>query len=156
MSQGSSFPLSCSVTSDSPQSSSVFLSHCLLSSPSSFQFQHVQVSVRHIHTPCLAILLAEGSTSMSIHCLPSSTAAISDLIHDVFSKLAKSTRLPGSLPVFYHFYPSTRFFKFLPVLGIPISKKKIKKKKKKNFVLFLPVNIGEIRELINHFRSYRP
>ena len=25
-------------------------------------------------------------------------------------KLAKSTRLPGSLPVFYHFYPSTRFF----------------------------------------------
>ena len=22
--------------------------------------------------------------------------------------------------------------------------------------LFLPVNIGEIRELINHFRSYRP
>ena len=72
----------------------------------------------------------------------------------VTPKLAKSTRLPGSLPVFYHFYPSTRFFKFLPVLGIPISKKKIKKKKKKK--LFLPVNIGEIRELINHFRSYRP
>ena len=46
------------------------------------------------------------------------------------TKLAKSTRLPGSLPVFYHFYPSTRFFLFLPVLGIPISKKKIKKKKK--------------------------
>ena len=74
----------------------------------------------------------------------------------VLSKLAKSTRLPGSLPVFYHFYPSTRFFKFLPVLGIPISKKKIKKKKLSFFCLFLPVNIGEIRELINHFRSYRP
>ena len=44
------------------------------------------------------------------------------------TKLAKSTRLPGSLPVFYHFYPSTRFFKFLPVLGIPISKEKSKKK----------------------------
>ena len=26
------------------------------------------------------------------------------------AKLAKSTRLPGSLPVFYHFYPSTRFW----------------------------------------------
>ena len=47
---------------------------------------------------------------------------------DVATKLAKPTRLPGSLPVFYHFYPSTRFFKFLPVLGIPISKKKIQKK----------------------------
>ena len=67
----------------------------------------------------------------------------------VWIKLAKSTRLPGSLPVFYHFYPSTRFFKFLPVLGIPISKKK-------SFFFFLPVNIGKIRELINHFRSYRP
>ena len=79
------------------------------------------------------------------------------LYRRVCDKLAKSTRLPGSLPVFYHFYPSTRFFKFLPVLGIPISKKKIKKNKKiKFFVLFLPVNIGEIRELINHFRSYRP
>ena len=53
-------------------------------------------------------------------------------------KLAKSTRLPGSLPVFYHFYPSTRFFKFLPVLGIPISKKKIKKKKTVFFVCFYP------------------
>ena len=75
---------------------------------------------------------------------------------NINSKLAKSTRLPGSLPVFYHFYPSTRFFKFLPVLGISDFKKKIKKKKKKNLVcLFLPVNIGKIRELINHFRSYR-
>ena len=74
---------------------------------------------------------------------------------DVGRKLAKSTRLPGSIPVFYLFYPSTRFFKFLPVLGIPIYKKKLKKLN--NFVvLFLPVNIGEIRELINHFRSYRP
>ena len=72
------------------------------------------------------------------------------------SKLAKSTRLPGSLPVFYHFYPSTRFFKFLPVLGIPISKKKIKKKIIIIIFFFLPGNIGEIRELINHFRSYRP
>ena len=28
----------------------------------------------------------------------------------VSDKLAKSTRLPGSLPVLNHFYPSTRFF----------------------------------------------
>ena len=34
-------------------------------------------------------------------------------------KLAKSTRFPGNLPIFYHFYPSTRFLTFLPVLGIP-------------------------------------
>ena len=74
-------------------------------------------------------------------------------MYSTSTKLAKSTRLPGSLPVFYHFYPSTRFLKFLPVLGIPISKKK-KKLKKKNCVF--PLNIGEIRELINHFRSYRP
>ena len=47
------------------------------------------------------------------------------------------------LPVFLNFYPFWEF-RFQ------------KKKKKKMFCLFLPVNIGEIRELINHFRSYRP
>ena len=50
------------------------------------------------------------------------------------TKLAKSTRFPGNLPVFYHFYPSTRFLTFLPVLGIL------------KIFFFLPVNIGEIRE----------
>ena len=50
------------------------------------------------------------------------------------------------LPVFFNFYPFWEF-RF----------KKKKSKKKQQFVcLFLPVNIGEIRELINHFRSYRP
>ena len=37
-------------------------------------------------------------------------------------RLAKSTRFPGRLPVFQHFYPSTRFLIFLPVFGIQISK----------------------------------
>ena len=37
-------------------------------------------------------------------------------------RLAKSTRFPGRLPVFQHFYPSTRFLIFLHVFGIPISK----------------------------------
>ena len=40
----------------------------------------------------------------------------------VYYRLAKSTRFPGRLPVFQHFYPSTRFLIFLPVFGIPISK----------------------------------
>ena len=40
----------------------------------------------------------------------------------VVDRLAKSTRFPGRLPVFQHFYPSTRFLIFLPVFGIPISK----------------------------------
>ena len=43
-------------------------------------------------------------------------------------RLAKSTRFPGRLPVFHH---------FLPVLGIPISKK---------ICCIFTVNIGEIRE----------
>ena len=35
-------------------------------------------------------------------------------------RLAKSTRFPGRLPVFHHFYPSTRLKKNLPVLEIGI------------------------------------
>ena len=102
------------------------------------------------------VMLAIPAQSLEkvISTVDHSTAKSSTVISAVPSKLAKSTRLPGSLPVFYHFYPSTRFFKFLPVLGIPILKKK--KKKILFFVFCLPVNIGEIRELINHFRSYRP
>ena len=57
--------------------------------------------------------------------LAATTPSISTVIElpALVTKLAKSTRLPGSLPVFT---TSTRlpvFFKFLPVLGIPISKK---------------------------------
>ena len=60
----------------------------------------------------------------------------------VYPFFTTSTRLP----VFLNFYPfwEFRFQKTNP------------KKKKKICCLFLPVNIGEIRELINHFRSYRP
>ena len=58
----------------------------------------------------------------------------------VYPFFTTSTRLP----VFLNFYP---FWEFR------FQKKKSKKKK---IVLFLPVNIGEIRELIKHFRSYRP
>ena len=46
-------------------------------------------------------------------------------------KLAKSTRSPGNLPVFYHFYP---FFNISTRFG------------NSQNLLFLPVNIGEIRE----------
>ena len=38
-----------------------------------------------------------------------------------FIRLAKSTHFMGRLPVFYYFYPSTRFLT-LPVLGIQISR----------------------------------
>ena len=69
---------------------------------------------------CILYLVSVQSQRRAAEVLPA----------QVWNKLAKSTRLPGSLPVFYHFYPSTRFFLFLPVLGIPISKKNQKKKKK--------------------------
>ena len=50
------------------------------------------------------------------------------------AKLAKSTRFPGNLPVFDHFYPSTRFFNISTRFW------------NSQNLLFLPVNIGEIRE----------
>ena len=64
----------------------------------------------------------------------------------VVTKLAKSTRLTGSLPVFYHFYPSTRFFK--------ISTRFVNYDL--HFFFFFFFFFFEISELINHFSSYRP
>ena len=60
----------------------------------------------------------------------------------VYLFFTTSTRLP----VFFNFYPFWEF-RF---------QKKNQKKKLIFCFLFLPVNIGEIRKLINHFRSYRP
>ena len=42
---------------------------------------------------------------MDLLCI-SRSCAVRPTLH---SRLAKSTRFPGRLPVFYHFYPSTRF-----------------------------------------------